>query len=186
MKRNIVILLFFTFYLNSYSQYSKDTIYSPISVMYNKVVPSNLSACKAELIVKYVPQKEMIILNFELPNYDWRGKTTLADYAIFKLKNSNLKLHNLVEKPAKGLMYKFSLAVAKDDMQKLLLENLSKIIFYFEPNEDFIVKSLLTHQVLDGESRKELGILAKKVSIVKISNPDKKQMNELNVWLHNL
>ena len=46
-----------------------DIVTNNISIMYKRVVPSNFSASKAELLVNYNPKDGVALFQFEVPNF---------------------------------------------------------------------------------------------------------------------
>lgn len=186
----IYFFLGFYFLLNNsfgQSKNTSDTLRNNISVMFNKVKNSYNWSTKAELKVKYVPSNNNVLLFFELLNNDFRFKTTLNDYAILKFDENELRLQNKVEaiNNERG-HHIFVFELSKEKWNLFIKKHLKSVIFYFAPNEEFIVKTMSTRKGFDSELRRYYGELAKKTVTTTISKPDKKALNEMKLWLQKL
>ncbi|MCL6462358.1 MAG: hypothetical protein I4O51_10890 [Flavobacterium micromati] len=160
-----------------------DTIKSNINVQYYRVDVSNGYASEAALQASYLPKSSSFALFFEVPNYDVRYKTTTADYAIIKMEDKEIRLKNLAEFDANGLIQKFVFEVSKDTIQKLVNEEFKKITFYFAPNEDFIIQQLAKEKNLNPQYKEFISQNAKKTVETTIWRPNKRKLQELKLWL---
>ena len=171
------------------SKLVQDTIESNISVMFNKLKYSNNTACRCELQVRYLPLSRSVLLYFEVPNYDLRFKTTLNDYAILKFDNIQFKFANKVESLYnERFNHIFVLELSNEKWKVFLTHHLKSITFFFEPNEEFILKSLATYKGFGSDKtlKNTYVKLANKTVTSTCSKPDKKQYNDLIQWLYNL
>ena len=163
-----------------------DTIKSNINVQYYRVDFSNGYATEAALQASYLPKSSSFALFFEVPNYDVRYKTTTADYAIIKMEDKEIRLQNLAEFDANGLIQKFVFKVSRETLQKLVNEEFKKITFYFAPNEDFIIQQLAKEKNLNPQYKELISQNAKKTVETTIWRPNKKKLQELKLWLEKL
>ena len=178
-------------FLNSFAQDKTvlDTITNKISLMFNKVKYSDNFSCKAELKVRYLSSSNSVLLHFEVPNYDYRFKTTLNDYAIVKFDKKEQTLQNLIaSKQNERGNYIFVFKLSKENLLLILSNKLKSITFYFEPNEAYILRELAIHKGFGSDKTlmNPYVNLAKQTVKTIVSKPNKKQYNELIVWLQKL
>ena len=168
------------------AQVLKDNDLNNFTVQFNKISYDEGWACTAFLNVNYEATISTVILTFEVPNYDVRYKTTKADYAVIKLNNIDLRLQNQVEHDADDLIQKFSLSISKNTAKELFSSGLKSVIFYFEPNQDFIKQKLNLEIGLNPGLKETLLENSNKTVTTTISKPNIKALNEVKLWIEKL
>lgn len=163
-----------------------DTINSNIFVKFKKVKQSFREANTASMLISYMPKSDSIIINFDVPSFNFRLNTSITDYCIVNSNSENIKLQNKVEAKVKGInqdIYGFTFIVLKESLIKLLSSEIKNITFFFTPNEDKVKKYLTDNIYMSEGSKKYFIKLSKKTIHYKVSKPDKEQYEQLITWL---
>lgn len=167
---------------------SKDSTVTEKSVTFYKVIPSFDNWNTAELKATFHKDTGAILFHFDVPNYILRFKTTLNDYCIIETANKHIKLMNQQESFSKNgsLYYTLTLLISKDNLEELKQNDIKKITFYFERNENYIKKQLEEDKLMREELKQHFARLSNRTIKYKVSNPNEKHYNELKFWLQNI
>lgn len=167
---------------------AQNSVSDTISVTFNKVKPSFDNWGTAVLKATTQASTGMIVINFAVPNYIERFKTTLNDYSIIETETKQYKLLNQKElSPTKGtLNYNFTFVISKDELIEIVNSDLKKITFYFVPNEKFVKERLAEDKFMGNELKRHFGRVAKMTLKYKVSNPDEVQYDKFVAWLQKL
>lgn len=187
MKKIFLITIFvITNNLSTAQENNADKGYNDtISVTFNKVRPSFENWSTAELKVTKQLNSDLVLMNFYVPNFNERFKTTLSDYCIIETDTKQYKLMNQKEvfTSKETMNYSFTLVIPKNDLSLIVTSKLKIITFYFVPNEQFVKNRLAENKFMDESLKKYLGRVAKMTLKYKVSNPVETQYDVLKTWL---
>ncbi|MBX9782758.1 MAG: hypothetical protein K2X48_05605 [Chitinophagaceae bacterium] len=167
------------------------------SVLFKKVNPSFNEANSALLQLTYDKSNEKLQIKFIVPNFWYRGSTTVSDYFEIQSGNEILKFRNSNEFPPinkdklsipYGIgLYVFYTELMLKDPDKLNFYHSTKVKFIFMPNqevkEEIIKKS--KGKKLTSFQRHTINVSQKQMTIT-ISKPQLNDIEALKNWLDSL
>jgi hypothetical protein len=178
---------FFIFYLctfnNSFSQdlVVTDTVNCNQTIKFKKVKKSFQEANTALMKLDYNRGNEKAIIQFNIPSFIYRLKTTRSDYCIITTKKYKIKLQNTVETNTKERdfisYYDFTFELPTDSLRNIFTDKIKKVTFYFTPNpaiKEYVNQNKLVNKSYD----KLVKRVSKKTITYKISKPEKEQYNQ--------
>lgn len=187
MKKLIFLysLIFSNWLIFAQSTNALNSISDTLRVTFNKVQPSFDNWSTAELKICAETNSDKILLNFDVPNFNERFKTTLNDYCIIETDKKQYKLINQKESVSKkgSLNYTFSFVITKTSLTEIVDSDLKKITFYFVPNEQFVKTQLAENNFMEESLKRYLGRVAKITLKYKVSKPNEIEYNNLKSWL---
>lgn len=187
MKILFLNFFFFLICFNSLSQTLKenDTINSNIVLKFDKIKQSFKEASSSSMNTYYLPQSKSIVLTFEVPSFNFRLNSSLNDSAVFESSSGKVTLKNKVESFVKEdqITYSFTFITSKDGFQRMLSDKMSKITFYFTPNQYKITEYLKENNEMTLSLKKYFIKLSGKTIKYIVSKPDRVEYEKLMAWL---
>jgi hypothetical protein len=184
-----IIFLLFSSNLKSQKKTSKfyDNTFKEKKLLFLKVKPTFQPIDTVFLTLSTTTNGDSILLEYKVPSYWYRYKTTLNDYFILKSKASEYKFFNEIETINQGNYYVFTSRIQKNTFLSISNDKIKFLKFYFTPNDEIEkrIREINKDKKINELDRHQIR-LAKISFKVKVTDFTLSKQKEIIEWLDNL